>query len=343
MIKKTRKRSWAGLHASLAPLLGSVAIFLPAGEPFQLQPSTPEAQIGTPFEVYLQCADSQFDPQRILRVESKIDPDQWSLTAPWKPVGNKSGGAKEVTGLWSARISAFETGDQVLPETCVFYRADSKGEETGTTAEDSATTTTIKIAGIRDPKETKTELVGLRPLYEFPRDWAWTGYAVGGALATAALAYVLWLLWKRRKKSEPEKPSEPELPPGPWALRQIERLRRLNVCREGPVKEIDSLAADVVRGYLARRFLFDALEMTTYECVQSLQRRESRAEYCGDVRKFLNECDLVKFSKFEPTRERWQTIWEDAKAIVLATTPAEELGNVAQSLASEEQAGVVAS
>ena len=43
------------------------------------------------------------------------------------------------------------------------------------------------------------------------------------------------------------------------------------------------------------------------------------------IKDFLEECDTIKFTTFDPSRERWRTVWHDARLIVKMTTPESEL------------------
>jgi len=314
-------------------LAGICAVMLPAigaGEEFKIVPFPSEVQIGDPFEVILQSTDPKFDPHQISKVESELDPDQWNLASPWAPITkDKNPPPKDQPeGIWKARLQSFETGSISLPVTHVYVRyASSPGDSP--LNDDLATTSRITVAGVRKVDEKSVELAGLKPLYRFPAGWAWLWFSAAGVLAAGVLGYFLIRAWLRYREARRKiVPVEPPLPPGVWALREIERHRNSSVTAEGPVKLIDSLASDVVRVYLGRRYEFDAMDMTTYECMRALASKMPDEQFRRRVRQFLSECDLVKFSKFEPARARWMTIWDDARAIVMDTTSPSELSQV---------------
>jgi hypothetical protein len=84
------------------------------------------------------------------------------------------------------------------------------------------------------------------------------------------------------------------------------------------------MVSEVMRLYLERRYGVPAIDLTTSECLRMLQAKAIDGEALGWLRQFLDACDLVKFSRYEAPRERWATIWNDAKSIVQRTTPPEE-------------------
>lgn len=310
-------------RAALAAILAVCAAALAGSPEFRIAPSRTEAMLGDPIDVALFAGDPKFNPDRIQGVEFDADAEVWNVTENWARVPPEAAppgaGPKP---LWTARLNPFETGKLSLPKTVVHFRA----EDGATLAEENATTATVKVAGVLDPKIAEPKLVGLRPLDLFPRNWRKPLLIALALLALAGAAYAAWAYGRKRKASLAfAPPPEPLLPPGVWALREIERLRALPICQEGPAKDVYSLASEVVRVYLGRRFDFNAIDLTTYECMKSLARRDLDADLGGSINRLLSESDLVKFSKFIPPRERWASLWDDAKKIVLASTPPEEL------------------
>ncbi|MBI3735306.1 hypothetical protein HY256_02195 [Candidatus Sumerlaeota bacterium] len=260
-----------------------------SAEEFKLVPSVSEVQLGDPFDVYLQASSSGFKADAIAKVQFNADFDRWHIVQDWRPVPPRpatSQGNQKPDGIWRSTLQAFDVGDLSLPETHVFTRNSGTSE---TLSDVLATTETIKVVGLRKENENSPKLAGFKPVYRFPMGWGMV-----------------------------------PLPPSQWALRELDRLKALPVCSSGPAKAIDSLAADLIRMYLQRRYQFAAMDMTTYECLAHL-RDKLVSKHEEMLRVFLNECDLVKFSKFEPPRERWESIWNDARDLILATTPHEEL------------------
>lgn len=286
--------------------------------PFRLEIRPEQVMIGEPVDLFLTVTESGFNPDRIVDVTFEPQAERWEVALSWrrdlKPEDRAAG------RMWLAMIKPFEVGDLPLPATIVRYRTES-----GATTDTAATTTTLRVRSIRQPGASD-ELIPLRPPVTIPRQWNW--------LITVAVVIVLALLsawaltrwWLRRERRSPLKPPEPELPPGLWALREIDRRSRLPICQTGPAKPIFTHVSEVIRIYLERRYQIPAIDMTTLECLRAVQRRKLDPELMRWLKEFLDQCDMVKFTRIEPPRERWAAIWDDARLIVKMTTPAEELG-----------------
>lgn len=289
---------------------------------FKLSTIVTQAEIGEPFDVILETNDSTFDPMRIEKVEFVAEPDLWNVAQPWGVLDRERKISENQTDgwLWRARVQGLDVGEFSLPEAHVYLKP-MAGEPK---QEVLATTASIVIVGVRDPNDSNLALMGPKPVREVPAGWGWVWVA---AAALGGLGLAAWLLMRRMKAKRarrPALPPEPRLPPGPWAVREIERRRELPDCKPGHAKEIDSHASEVLRQYLGERFGIPALDMTTYECIRALESRAIDVALIARVRKFLDECDLVKFSKFEPDPVRWDGIWDDTKQIIEASTPPEE-------------------
>ncbi len=65
--------------------------------------------------------------------------------------------------------------------------------------------------------------------------------------------------------------------------------------------------------------------MTTKECMIALKQRAPGDDVIRWVQSFLDECDTIKFTRIEPSADRWATIWNDARLLVQMTTLPDEL------------------
>ena len=89
--------------------------------------------------------------------------------------------------------------------------------------------------------------------------------------------------------------------------------------------------SDTIRWYLEERFEFHAPERTTEEFLYELRNTNlltaAQKESLGD---FLQQCDLVKFAKYEPTQEELQNLHGSAVRLVNETEPAPISESVSQ-------------
>lgn len=122
---------------------------------------------------------------------------------------------------------------------------------------------------------------------------------------TAALlivALIIWFIIKRQKKQPifKRKP-KPELPPHIDALNKLAELRLAKVWQSGRVKQYFTDLTDITREYIERRYHFDAMEMTSYEILNELNKKDLNNEIAGKLESVLQLADMVKFAKAQPT------------------------------------------
>jgi hypothetical protein len=92
----------------------------------------------------------------------------------------------------------------------------------------------------------------------------------------------------------------------------------------GQPREFCILVSDTIRGYLEERFTFHAPERTTEEFLYELRETNlltpDQKESLGH---FLQQCDLVKFARYEPGEPELRDLHQAALRLVEETEPAE--------------------
>jgi hypothetical protein len=124
-------------------------------------------------------------------------------------------------------------------------------------------------------------------------------------LAIAIIGLVVFLVWyiRKRRKNQPvfvRKP-KPALPPGLLAIQKLEELRLAKIWQQGKMKQYYTALADISREYFEGRYHFEAMEMTSDEIIEELQRQQVNKEAKEKMRAVLQLADLVKFAKAHPT------------------------------------------
>ncbi len=157
-------------------------------------------------------------------------------------------------------------------------------------------------------------------------DWPLMKWILAAVILALILAAITaW--WVRRQLRKPV-PAAEALRRLPWedAVAELEEIRRSPLLVEGPYSELYDRASDVVRKYLGERYGFsglgfEGLETTTDEMLTLLKRVRPQVPALDVIRSFLEECDLVKFARVEPSRFACGDALQKAEEIVKATTP----------------------
>ncbi len=149
---------------------------------------------------------------------------------------------------------------------------------------------------------------------------AWIGGGLLGMLLLALIMFFVTRWWLGRDKPEP--PPPPPRPPWEVAMEELGALRG-SVDQDAEAKRltrwVDALS-DTLRVYLGARYGFEGIESTTDEAVAFIRRKKPKGITAEQVAGILSDCDLVKFAKATPERERCIALLEAAEGIVKATT-----------------------
>jgi hypothetical protein len=163
------------------------------------------------------------------------------------------------------------------------------------------------------------EFKPLKPIYQFAR--AWWPWILGGAIVFGLLFWG----YLRSKKFEPQLREEPEpIAPPPAFEHPLSQLEE-NIAS---LKESDLLLqqrdfdafyvklGDTIREYLERVYEFPALESTTTEIIQEMRSNAADNQMLAATRTVLQEADMVKFAKFEPTLDQAYKAIEKAEQFI---------------------------
>lgn len=120
-----------------------------------------------------------------------------------------------------------------------------------------------------------------------------------------ALLIVIFILYKKYKNRPVEYVEVPEIiiPAHIKALETLNLLKSKKAWEDENHKKYHSDLTDAVRQYLEDRFEIQALEQTTSEIIQDLQRSDISVDDKLFLQKILQQADFVKFAKFKPTAD----------------------------------------
>lgn len=151
----------------------------------------------------------------------------------------------------------------------------------------------------------------------------WAG--LGGILLVAILG--VSFLYRRQRRNGHGGTIATRLP-HEVALEELDRIEKLDLPKTNAYKSHYTLVSDCVRTYIKNRYQVGTSERTTGEIFKDLNRVDLSPENIRDLISILAECDLVKFSKFQPDAVSAQLIIVESREIVVETTPLEPDENI---------------
>ena len=174
------------------------------------------------------------------------------------------------------------------------------------------------------PIEEDTQKKDLKPQAALPRPPIWI--IVLAAVIVIGLLYglTLWLLHRFRRSTDPDPQDEPSTDtrlPEEIALSELVRIETLNLPAQGKYKQHYTLVSDCIRRYFENLFKIPALDRTTNEFVDEMFQTQIDLPVIHTISNLLNEADLVKFAKAEPTEDAARQLIQQSRALVEDTRP----------------------
>ena len=156
---------------------------------------------------------------------------------------------------------------------------------------------------------------GIKPPVDIPLGpWPW----VIGALGMALLGLCVWLWLRHRRRTRPER-ARAVVPPHVRAKQKLEQA--LGLLSDPRLFCI--AVSDATRVYLEERFDLHAPDRTTEEFLGELQSSNHLfPDQKLTLAQFLEQCDLVKFARSEPTETELRALHRIADRLVDETIPA---------------------
>ncbi|MCM1441553.1 MAG: BatA domain-containing protein [Roseburia sp.] len=205
-------------------------------------------------------------------------------------------------GKWLFResyvITAFDTGVYVIPSYAITLENGDYNNVLRTEPLGFAVNT-YKV----DEQQGNYDIVApLQTPLNFAEILPWLLWIAGG------LAVVVLIVWYiiRRKKNKPLFAAEKKVyvPPYVVAIKKLERLKEEKLWQAGKTKEYYTRLTDAVRQYVADELQIPAMEQTSFETVQALERNTLvDARDAEKIAGLLQEADFVKFAKSTPLPE----------------------------------------
>jgi len=194
-------------------------------------------------------------------------------------------------------LAAFELGELVIPSFDVSVVAPDGSAETLATDEYGVEVVTVGADETGDIRDIRGPL-GI-PISAVRVAFLGVLLLIVGLLAYAGLRRIR----RRGPAADRPAPGPPARPAHEVALEALARIESSPMLERGQVKEYHIEISDVLRRYVEARFGVTALEMTTWEIIEGLERAQADADLREGLRRFLDQCDMVKFAKVRPAAD----------------------------------------
>lgn len=155
----------------------------------------------------------------------------------------------------------------------------------------------------------------LKPIFEFAR--AWWPYLLA-LLLLAVAGYYGYHYYQRWLEDQKEPEERPEFTPTPFVnplkefKKSIQKLENAKLETQEDYKEFYSDLGDAIRQYYESLYNLPALESTSRELLIMLSNGAIDEDLITDTRAVLQEADMVKFAKFNPTPKQAQKALDKA-------------------------------
>lgn len=152
--------------------------------------------------------------------------------------------------------------------------------------------------------EEEESLRPLKPIFEFAQAW---GPFLLALLLLLLGAYLLYKYFLQSVEKEPEPAPPAEFIPAAFInpLKQlqktIDKLEQQSIESEEEFEEFYIILGDAIRRYFENLHHIPALESTSRELLQQLKSNAIDKNLIDDTKSVLQEADMVKFARFQPT------------------------------------------
>jgi len=220
-----------------------------------------------------------------------------------------SDGTKTSTQVIDARL--FAPGIFVTPELNLSISDENGNLNEITAAPISVTINSVLIEG-------DTQLRDIKPQAEiaFFNIWTWLFSLFIFVLFICGIAYLRNRHKHKRLVEMADNRTADEI-----ALGELNHIESLKLPENGKFKEHYTLTSICIRRYLETTLGIIFLERATFEIQRSLKQNRINNELINQIVGFLEESDLVKFSKFTPDETSAYMLLESGREIIKITKP----------------------
>ena len=208
-------------------------------------------------------------------------------------------------------LEPYLPGTYTIPPLTILYQ---EGSENGVQKELATEEVQVLVTSFLPEDATDLRIKDIKPPEELPLDMKRMLWLAGAFLLIVILAIAGFFYWRKTRAEKEE--VIVQVSPDEIAFKELDTLLAEDLLARGEVKLFHLRISDILRSYIENRFGLKAPERTTEEFLAELTRdvQMQKALLSGHKRllgEFLNQCDLVKFAKHEPS------IGESEKTVII--------------------------
>lgn len=147
------------------------------------------------------------------------------------------------------------------------------------------------------------QLNDIKPLQKPPfvwTDYLWILWIVLGLILLLLLIGLTILLVLRKKEKGYFFVPPQVMPPHIRAIRELDKLKAGKIWQQGREKEFHTQLTDILRRYMSERYRINAMEMTSGEILDEIQKKSEETSVYDNLLQILSVADRVKFAKHKP-------------------------------------------
>ncbi|MGR3178365.1 MAG: hypothetical protein ACUZ8E_09955 [Candidatus Anammoxibacter sp.] len=208
-------------------------------------------------------------------------------------------------------LDTFLTGSYVIPKLTIRYK---------NTNEDLSEIETneifVEVKSVINEGDTAEDIREIKDPVNISVSYYTIYLILGGVFGLLVIAGGL-IYYFRQRKSTTQVATPPQPPAHEIAYKELRKLTEQDLIAKGKTKEYFYRLSNIVRCYIENRFALMAPERTTEEFLTEMTDREiMEMEHKRLIRKFLEQCDLVKFAKYGPDNEEIDGAYNSAKKLI---------------------------
>lgn len=200
-----------------------------------------------------------------------------------------------VEQVWQYWITAFETGDLMVPPVTVALTGSADGTLTVSSGAVAVTIQTVLAEG-----EEPEDIADLRPAAHVPYNFI--PLILWSLIAFGLLVGLLWLRarWLTNRRQNALRDEASRIPPRELAIRELQRLTASDLLKHDRFKEFYIAITGIIDRMLFGALGVPTVERTSWEILRDIRELVPGTKLVRVAGDFFDACDRVKFARHQP-------------------------------------------